>query len=257
MNSKSAFSESAEQYFNYTRMPWGRLFYQMAWHQIDQFLTDDRQSILDIGCGFGISSNEYSRRGHTVTGVEPTQDMLEIAAKEGQDVRYINDAFEQAAGELGMFDWIFCHNILEYNEDPVTILKLLGGCQQSEGYVSLIAHNPAAKVMKRAILGKDPDRALASFGSSKDYSSVIGTDINIYTYEQLTEWLNQAGYQIAGHCGIHNIYGYITDNEIKQSEEWHNKAAAMEMELGNHSPYRDIAQFTHIVAKKVPDRVEV
>ncbi|UQZ35391.1 hypothetical protein C2I18_18815 [Paenibacillus sp. PK3_47] len=155
-----------------------------------------------------------------------------------------------------MYGWIFCHNILEYSEDPVTFLNLLAGCQQEGGYLSLIAHNPAAKVMKKAILGKDPESALASLGSSRDYSSVIGTDIIIYTYEQLTGWLHQAGYEMAGYYGIHNVYGYITDNELKQSEEWHHKAAAMELALGSVSPYRDIAQFTHIIAKKVQDRAE-
>lgn len=251
MNTTAAFSASIDAYLHYTRMPWGRLFYLTAWEQIGQFLTGEAQSILDIGSGFGISSNEYSRRGHLVTGVEPTQEMVAIAAKDGPDVRYINDSFEQAAGGLGTFGWSFCHNILEYTEEPQRFLGLIAGCQQAGGYLSLIAHNPAAKVMKKAILNKDPDSALAAIGNSQEYSGIIKTDITVYSYEQLAEWLSSAGYELKGHFGIHNLYGYITDNEVKQDEDWHNRMVQLELAVGRQSPYRDIAIFTHIIARKV------
>ncbi|MDF9850062.1 S-adenosylmethionine-dependent methyltransferase [Paenibacillus sp. PastF-1] len=251
MNTTAAFSASIEAYLQYTRMPWGRLFYLTAWDQIDSFLTGEAQSILDIGSGFGISSNEYSRRGHLVTGVEPTQEMVAIAAKDGPDVRYINDSFEQVAGGLGTFGWSFCHNILEYTKDPQRFLGLIAGCQRTGGYLSLIAHNPAAKVMKKAILNKEPDSALAAIGNSQEYSGLIQTDYTVYSYEQLTNWLSSAGYEIAGHFGIHNLYGYITDNEVKQDKDWHNRMVQLELTVGRQSPYREIAIFTHIIARKI------
>ncbi|KUP25177.1 methyltransferase domain-containing protein [Paenibacillus sp. DMB5] len=251
MDKTAAFSASIEAYLHYTRMPWGRLFYLTAWDQIDPFLTGEAQSMLDIGSGFGISSNEYSKRGHLVTGVEPTQEMVAIAAKDGPDVRYINDSFEQAAGGLGRFEWSFCHNILEYTEEPQRILRLIAGCQQAGGYLSLIAHNPAAKVMKKAILNKDPDSVLAAIGNSQEYSGIIKTDITVYSYELLAEWLRSAGYEIEGHFGIHNLYGYITDNEVKQDEDWHNRMVQLELAVGRQSPYRDIAIFTHIIARRI------
>lgn len=250
MNKSNAFAATLEQYWNYTQMPWGRLFYQTAWNQIDRFLVDQAQAILDIGCGFGISSNEYSRQGHLVTAVEPTHEMVELARKDGPQVHYIEDSFEEAAENLGKYDWIFCHNILEYTEDPGLFIRRIASCQQADGYLSLIAHNPAAKVMKKAILNKDPEGALASIGSSREYSGIIQTDITVYSYQQLEKWLGDAGYKIEDHFGIHNLYGYIADNELKQSEEWHNQTLRLELELGKQSPYREIAIFTHIIAKK-------
>ncbi|MOA54970.1 hypothetical protein D3C78_1786780 [compost metagenome] len=64
-------------------------------------------------------------------------------------------------------------------------------------------------------------------------------------------WLRESNYEIVAHFGIHNIYGYIQDNDIKQNEEWHNQMMKLELELGDHSPYRDISIFTHIIAKKI------
>ncbi|WP_157685405.1 methyltransferase domain-containing protein [Paenibacillus donghaensis] len=250
MSTVNAFSASWEQYLHYTTMPWGRLFYQTAWRQIDDFLTLTGQSLLDIGCGFGISSNEYSRRGNRVTGIEPTPEMLAIAEAGGEKVSYIKDSFEQTAHLLGLYDWILCHNVLEYSADPQLVISYIRECQQPGGYLSLIAHNPVAKVMKQAIILKDPERALANMGSSQEYSGIIQTDITVYSYEQLTEWLHEAGYEIAEHYGIHNLYGYIADNELKQDEEWHKQVTELEMEAGKQSPYRDIAVFTHIIARK-------
>ncbi|GIP44627.1 S-adenosylmethionine-dependent methyltransferase [Paenibacillus sp. J45TS6] len=251
MKTTDAFSKSVNQYMDYTKMPWGRLFYQTAWHQIDKFFIEQPQSILDIGCGFGISSNEYALRGNDVTGIEPTMHMIEIAKQNSQSVNYICDSYENMVGKIGKFNWIFCHNVLEYVEQPSQFFQLISNCQSENGLLSLIAHNPTAKVMKKAIINKDPESALATIGNDKDYSNVIQTDITIYTYDQLSSWLSESGYEIVGHFGIHNLYGYIKDNDIKQSEEWHNKMITLEFELGCHGPYRDIAIFTHIIAKKI------
>lgn len=250
MKSSEAFSRTKEQYLNYTQMPWGQLFYQTAWHQIDQYFTLQEQSVLDIGCGFGITSHEYAKKGNTVTGIDPTRDMIEIAKCNGTEVTYICGSFESMAAEMGWYNWIFCHNILEYVEDPELFIKYISGCQDMNGYLSLIAHNPTAKVMKKAIINKDPEGALTSIGNSKEYSGIIQTDITTYTFDEISKWLMESGYDIVGHCGIHNIYGYISDNEIKDNEDWHNKIMNLEFELGTQSPYREIAKFTHIIARK-------
>ncbi|QWU14847.1 2-polyprenyl-3-methyl-5-hydroxy-6-metoxy-1,4-benzoquinol methylase [Paenibacillus sophorae] len=250
MSKSEAFASSIAQYLNYTKMPWGRLFYETAWQQIDRFWTGQGQSILDIGCGFGISSNEYAKRGNKVTGIDLTKSMIEIAQEQGTDAQFINGSFENTDDRLGIYDWVFCHNILEYMEDPKLFINKISGCQKPNGYLSLIAHNPVAKIMKKAIINKDPDSALASMESCKEYSAIIQTDITTFSCEQLSEWLGESGYEMVGRFGIHNLYGYIADNEIKQDEEWHNQMKKLELELGCLSPYREIAIFTHIVATK-------
>ncbi|WP_091231499.1 class I SAM-dependent methyltransferase [Fontibacillus panacisegetis] len=58
---------------------------------MDKFFIQQPQSILDIGCGFGITSNEFALRGNSVTGIEPTTNMIEIARQNGQPVHFISD----------------------------------------------------------------------------------------------------------------------------------------------------------------------
>lgn len=251
MKTTEAFSKSIKQYMNYTQMPWGRLFYLTTWHQIDKFFIKSSQSILDVGCGFGITSNRYALRGNIVTGIEPTTNLIEIARQSGEAINYICESFENVAGSIGRYNWIFCHNILEYVEQPKQFIRLFSNCQDGNGFLSLVAHNPIAKVMKKAIINKDPESALNSIGNDQEYSGIIQTDIRTYTYDQLSRWLHEVGYEIVADFGIHNIYGYITDNEIKQNEEWHNKMIELELELGGQAPYKDISIFKHIIAKKI------
>ncbi|TMV50325.1 methyltransferase domain-containing protein [Paenibacillus mesophilus] len=255
MKSKAeAFSKSIDPYLNYTKMPWGKLFYLSAWNQIDEHLSASSQSILDIGCGFGLSSLEYAGRGNEVTGIDPTPEIIEIAKesadREGLSVRFAAAAFQSALHLVERYDWIFCHNVLEYVENPVEFIEKISACQGAGGHLSIIAHNPTAKVMKKAIVNKNPEEALASIGSTQEYSGIIQTDITIYTRDQLEAWLEQYGYEVIGTYGIHNLYGYITDNEVKMDDTWNNQIIKLEMELGKLHPYKDIAIFSHLIARK-------
>lgn len=99
-------------------------------------------------------------------------------------------------------------------------------------------------------MNKDPMGAIDSIGNTQEYSGIIQTDITIYTKDQLVEWLAECGYEIRSIYGIHNIYGYIVDNEIKMDEQWHVEMVELELKLSSLSPYKDVAIFTHLIAQK-------
>lgn len=255
LSTAEAFAKSRDSYLNYIHMPWGRLFYQTAWRQIDNhFTSEKKQSILDIGCGFGITSHEFSKKGYTVTGIDPTPEMIAIAQenafKEGLNITYTTGTLGDAHMLAERYDWIFCHNVLEYLDHPQEMIQAISNQQSVNGRLSLIAHNPVAKVMKKAIINKDPEGALDSIGNTQEYSGIIQTDITIYTKDQLVEWLEECGYKVRYSYGIHNLYGYIADNDIKMDKQWNEQMIELELKLGSESPYKDIAIFTHLIAEK-------
>lgn len=255
LSTREAFAKSMDSYLNYIQMPWGRLFYKTAWRQIENhFFTEQKQSILDIGCGFGITSHEFSKKGHIVTGIDPTAEMINIAQerafKEGLNIAYTATSLEDTDMLAEGYDWIFCHNVLEYLDHPKEMLKTVSNKQSANGMLSLIAHNPVAKVMKKAIINKDPQGAVESIGNTQEYSGIIQKEITIYTNDQLIEWLENCGYEVRSTYGIHNTYGYIADNEIKMDADWNRQMAELELKLGSESPYKDIAIFTHLIAEK-------
>ena len=48
-----------EEYYQLTKQPWGKLFYETIWEQID-IVNGKTCNILDFGSGFGITAKHYS-----------------------------------------------------------------------------------------------------------------------------------------------------------------------------------------------------
>lgn len=131
----------------------------------------------------------------------------EAAEEEEHNIMFHTATFQSVDYLADSYDWILCQNILEYTENPKEFLMNISQKQNENGMLSLFTHNPIAKVMKKAIVNKDPQGAQASIGNTQEYSGIIQTEITIYSLEQLIEWLADCGYEVRNTYGIHNIYG--------------------------------------------------
>ena len=83
-------------------------------------LGDRRCRILDVGCGAGFLSNHLGSLGHDVTGLDASQDALEVAARHdpGHTVRYQKgDALKLPFGDAS-FDVVCAMDFLEHLENP-------------------------------------------------------------------------------------------------------------------------------------------
>jgi SAM-dependent methyltransferase len=58
------------------------------------------KTIIDLGCGTGLLTCELARRGHRVTGIEPSEAMLAIARAKpyAHQIKWIQGSFEQMDG---------------------------------------------------------------------------------------------------------------------------------------------------------------
>lgn len=250
-NKIDAFSTSLESYLNYTEMPWGKIFYVTVLNQIEQYL-DDEKSVLDIGCGFGVTALSLAKKGCKVTALEPNKELLAVAKEKALDnsvaIEFKNLNMSQLDSFESNADFLICHNVLEYVDDPEKAISDLASKTNQSGYLSLITHNPMANVLKKAIVDKSPKKALTYIGENSDYSSVIGAEISLYSNEAIQKWLNNAGFEVVNRYGVHNLYGYI-DNEFKFDADWNKQMTELEMQVSSISPYRDIAIFTHTIAQ--------
>lgn len=112
-------SNSVDDYYELTQQPWGKIFYDLVWEQID-IENHQNLNILDFGSGFGITADHYSK-AHQVIAIEPNRLMLEK--------RYVSN-YEQIIGGIektekfpdDYFDLVICHNVLEYCHDKKVIL---------------------------------------------------------------------------------------------------------------------------------------
>ena len=63
---------NVQGYYEYMKMPWGKLFYELAWHNIEC----QGKRVLDFGSGFGYTADHFAK-SNEVIAVEPNEEMIE------------------------------------------------------------------------------------------------------------------------------------------------------------------------------------
>ena len=110
-------------------------------HTINPLRTDfiledldlQRPRILDVGCGGGILSEALAKAGARVTGIDLSEDSLEVARRhaeqQGLEIDYRYESAEAMAEKhAGGFDVVTCMEMLEHVPEP---LKVVAACAQA------------------------------------------------------------------------------------------------------------------------------
>lgn len=228
-------------YLDSLRMPWGKLFYQLAWHNIEC----QGKRILDFGSGFGKTANHFAKNNRVVA-VEPNREMLEH--------RFTDNHYEQIVGSVEVlknmpgqfYDVIICHNVVEYLNNREEVLCEFQRLLKADGYISIIKHNRAGKIMQKAVFENNIDEALKLLIGEEVESVNFGT-INEYDDCKLEEYSN-------GMLKIDKIYGLRTfyalqRNEFKLEDEWFSNMYTLECKVEKIPEFRDVAFFHHIILR--------
>ena len=84
------------------------------------------KKILDIGCGGGILSEELSKMGAKVTGIDSSKKSISIAKKHAKeknlDIEYINGSILDISN-LGKYDCIICFEMIEHIHVPKKLIE--------------------------------------------------------------------------------------------------------------------------------------
>lgn len=234
-------------YLDYVHAPWGKLFYELAWHNIEC----RGKRILDFGSGFGNTANHFAEY-NSVVAVEPNKDMLEH--------RFIDNDYEQIVGDIEdvknmpsqSFDVIICHNVMEYLNNREEVLFEFNRLLKANGYISIIKHNRAGKIMQKAVFENNIDEALKLLVGEKAESVHFGT-INEYDNCELEKYCK-------GMLKIDKIYGLrifyaLQRNEFKVGDGWFGNMYTLECKAEEIPEFRDIAFFHHIILSPVKSSV--
>lgn len=252
-----AFTNSLPEYLRDIETPSGKLFYTITWNQIEDHINKEKSlRILDIGCGFGLTCIWLSELGHQVTGIDITPEMIDTAKQKAeekkQNITFLKGDIKSLEHTLQSetFDFIICHNVLGYIENPTVVLEKLRLLLTKDGYISIINHNPASKVLKKALVEEDLMQAKESIGEEQEYNPLIGAVVHQYRTETYYKWFNLLKFQLTKHYGIRCVFDYLHKKSILQHDHHVDDLLELELELGKMKPFKDIASFSHFVIQK-------
>lgn len=147
------------------------------------------KTVLDVGCGGGILSEGLAQCGAIVTGIDISEEPLNVAKlhlyESSLEVDYQHITPEQLAeNQPHHFDVVVCMEMLEHVPDPASVITACAKLVKPEGHVffSTINRNPKSYLF--AVIGAEYLLKLLPRGTH-DYSRFIQPI-------ELDAWLRQA-----------------------------------------------------------------
>lgn len=227
-----------------TELPaWERLFKRIVWSQIGNLKG---LSILDFGSGEGVTADHYAAN-NSLTAVEPSDEMLSNAWKDNEYTQIIGDISSLSVFDDNSFDFIICHNVLEYIDDKQTVICELARVLKPNGRISIVKHNRAGRVMQMAVLLDDMEKANALLNGENSMASRFGA-IRYYNDSDITKWSNSL--KLVDLYGIRTFWDLQQNQEKHEQEEWQKSMVQLEMRVSQIDEYRRIAFFHHLVFTK-------
>ena len=200
MTTSSVFDNNISVWKKEQEQPWQVLKYKLAKANIEKHLYNTGNlQVLDVGGGNGVDSLDFAKAGHGVHLVDYSQNMLTEAIKiatsvnaEGNitthhaDIQDVSSLFPSTK-----FDLILCHNVLQYVDDVVSLMKNLVKLLKPNGLLSIISINRYSIPYQRAFLHGDLQTALAEIGTREHHGYLFDTTLINYSAEEIAEMLKK------------------------------------------------------------------
>ncbi|MBN6054196.1 methyltransferase domain-containing protein [Nonomuraea sp. RK-328] len=236
-----------------TAVVWDALLAELA--RLSETTGRERLDIVDAGGGTGGFAVPLAELGHTVTVVDPSPDSLaalERRAKEkGVGVRGLQGDLADLADLLDHegADLVLCHSVLEYVDDPIGAMTAVAGLLRRGGAVSVLAANPVAAALHRALAGHF-DEARAALADPEGRWGHRDPTPRRYTAEALSELLAVTGLAVGAVHGV-RVFADLVPSRLVDGEPGAAEAlVALEQAAAGHPVLRDIATQLHVLARR-------
>lgn len=220
--------------------------------QLDGHL-DDVRTVLDVGCGQGTQALRLAGKGLSVTGVDPSEDLLERLddGARGADVAVrtirggIDDLVELLPKET--FDLVCVHGVLMYVPDARSALGRVATYVGARGRLSFTVRNGDALAYRPGIRGRWAE-ARAAFDADT-YVNELGADAHAHRLQEVLGWCTDLGLCVENWYGVRVLTDALPADATPDPETLADCLAA-EVEAGRRDPYRQLGSMLHVVARR-------
>jgi S-adenosylmethionine-dependent methyltransferase len=229
----------------------GTLRLRVLARDFKQWVGDQPQRWLDVGAGQGQFALLLAAMGHHVTLVDISSEMLD----EARDAFAAADLLDHAEFICcplqhmheyisEQYDGVLCHAVMEWLQEPSTLLHFLTPFIKPAGWLSVIFYNIHGVIFKNLL------RANYKKINAGDYRGKQGslTPLNPLDPIDVINWFAAANLDIICHSGIRVFHDYILDKTLLSQQG----EALIEQELAFSQvlPYRDLGRYVHLLARK-------
>jgi len=210
-------------------------------------------TVLDVGCGQGTQAMELASKGCSVTGVDPSQDLLgrcqALALEAGIAVELVPGQIEELDEIISgrTFDVVCCHGVLMYLEDRGAALKALADRLTPEGCLSVTFRNAHALAMRPGLRGNWVG-ALSAF-KTDEYVNELGLVARADRIEHVEQDLMAAGLELITWYGVRVFNDAIAVDVQEPGDEELRLLLEAEDRAGRTDPYRWMASQLHVFAR--------
>lgn len=258
---RDRFQSEADKYAAYLETPEGRLRLDLPFANLREFLPmPSEQSplcALDLGCGTGANGLRLARLGFQVTLLDSSPAMLDIAKRAAQESQ-IAEKIEAKHGDadqlvnlfqVGTFDVILCHNVLEFVENPGAVLYAAArALRNASAMLSVLVRNRAGEVLKSAIVSGDLAAADHNLTDEWGSEALYGGKVRLFTPGTTRAMLKEASLEVVAERGVRVLSDYLSPRVSLSAE--YERIFALERKLGRRPDFAAVARYTHYLARR-------
>ena len=260
VNDKNRFGNDADRYAAYLHTPEGRLRADLTFANLQDFLPHHpgikSLCALDLGGGTGNASVRLAHLGVDVTLLDSSPAMLELAErtfleagvsdnvtlKQGDAAR-LAEIFQRRS-----FDIILCHNLLEYVDEPVVVLRgAVRLMRDSSAILSVLVRSQAGEVLKAALQAGDLGEGERTLDAEWGQESLYGGKVRLFMSETLEAMLKDASLAPTARRGVRVVSDYLPP-QISRSAEY-ERIFTLERRLGMRPEFFGVARYMHFLAR--------
>jgi S-adenosylmethionine-dependent methyltransferase len=259
-NETDRFEGGAKEYAAYLETPEGRLRTDLAFANLEDFLPQSQPGTtlraLDVGCGTGAAGIRLARLGFEVTLLDSSTSMLDLAQRAGEQAG-VADKVKVTAGdvgemailfEAGSFDVIVCHNVLEFVDEPIALVRDMARTMRNfSSILSIVVRNRAGEVFKAALLTGDLEAAETNMTAQWGQESLYGGKVRLFTPHSLQDMLKSALLRTVAARGVRVLADYLPP-EISRSADY-TRVFGLERKLGSVPEFAAVARYIQCLVR--------